>query len=157
MPRPEIARRRIAAGLAFGVSAMFGRNVDAAPSAVVHLSPSCGCCRSYVQHLRRSGFSVRVESHGDLEPIKRAAPVPAELESCHTVLIEGFTVEGHVPAAAIHRLLAERPRARGSAVPGIPAGSPGMEGGALETYDIVPFRDDGTKTAWITFKGANPA
>jgi hypothetical protein len=80
---------------------MSGRSADAASSAVVHISPSCGCCRSYVQHLRRAGFGVRAESHDDLDPIKRAARVPVELEPCHTVSVEGFTVAGHIPVAAI--------------------------------------------------------
>ena len=72
---------------------------------------------------------MRVQSHDDLEPLKRAARVPADLEACHTSLVDGYTVEGHVPSAAIRRLLAERPKLRGVAVPGMPAGSPGMEGG----------------------------
>ena len=99
-------------------------------------------------HLRASGYPVKVEDVYDLTPIKRRYGVPERLESCHTALVEGYVVEGHVPADLIDRLLRERPRAAGLAVPGMPAGSPGMEspGQASERYQVLIFDRSG-KTA----------
>ena len=149
MSKRESGRRAIVAGLAIaGLS-----SAAAAAPATVHLSPGCGCCGQYVEHLRRAGFAVRVEAHDDLSPVKRAEGVPAEFEACHTTLIEGYVVEGHVPAAAIRRLLAERPGGRGLAVPGMPVGSPGMEGGTPETYTVFLFDVAGASKPWMRFVG----
>ena len=95
-------------------------------------------------HLRASGYPVKVEDLRDITPIKRRYGVPERLESCHTALVEGYVVEGHVPADLIDRLLRERPRAAGLAVPGMPAGSPGMgDGGHREAYQVILFGDGG--------------
>ena len=96
-------------------------------------------------HLRKNGFPVQTVDLDDLGPIKRRHVVPAALESCHTALVEGYVVEGHVPADLIDRLLRERPRIAGLAVPGMPRGSPGMEspGQAPERYDVVAFDRSG--------------
>ncbi len=96
-------------------------------------------------HLRKNGFPVQTVDLDDLGPIKRRHAVPAALESCHTALVEGYVVEGHVPADLIDRLLRERPRIAGLAVPGMPLGSPGMEspGQAPERYDVVAFDRSG--------------
>jgi hypothetical protein len=98
-----------------------------------------------VGHLRQHGFSVKTEDRDDLRPIKAAHRIPRELESCHTALVGGYVVEGHVPADVIKRLLRERPRVAGLAVPGMPAGSPGMEspGGRRERYEIRSFDSGG--------------
>jgi len=104
----------------------------------VHKTPWCGCCGGWVEHLRRSGFQPTVVEHQDLTPIARRLGVPDRLRSCHSAEIGGYFVEGHVPAADIRRLLAERPRALGIAVPGMPAGSPGMEqGGRRQAYQTM--------------------
>ncbi len=109
---------------------------------VVYKSPTCGCCGNWVAHLRANGFTVDVRERADLTPVKERLGVPARLESCHTAEVGGYVVEGHVPAADIRRLLAERPPARGIAVPGMPAGSPGMEdGGRSEPYQVYLFGD----------------
>lgn len=101
-------------------------------------------------HLRASGFEVRVENVGDLAPIKRRFQVPDALESCHTAVVENYVVEGHVPADLIQRLLRERPTVIGLAVPGMPAGAPGMEapGGARERYDVLTFDRNGRSTVF---------
>lgn len=112
---------------------------DALPEVVVHRDPSCGCCGAWAEHLRRAGFSVTMVETGNRNTIKQRLGVPADLISCHTAEIAGYVVEGHVPASAIRRLLAERPPAAGLAVPGMPVGSPGMEGGAPDTYEVVLF------------------
>lgn len=117
------------------------------PGVTVYKNASCGCCRLWVNHLSRAGFSVRVEDVGNLDPVKQRVGVPAGLGSCHTAEVGGYFVEGHVPADDIKRLLRERRRARGLAVPGMPAGSPGMEApsGKVEPYDVLLVgRDGGT-------------
>lgn len=114
------------------------------PDVVVYKSPSCGCCGNWVKHLTANGFTVAVKERDDLTPIKVRLGVPEPLESCHTAEVGGYVVEGHVPAADIRRLLAERPKARGLAVPGMPAGSPGMEdGGRHEAFQVILFGDQG--------------
>ena len=111
---------------------------------VVYKSPSCGCCGGWVDHMRANGFTVAVKERDDLTPVKARLGVPDSLQSCHTAEVGGYVVEGHVPAADIRRLLTERPRARGLAVPGMPAGSPGMgDGGHREAYQVILFGDGG--------------
>lgn len=136
-----LSRRRLLA-LAVGVAA-FGiglpASADALPEVVVHRDPSCGCCGAWAEHLRRAGFSVKIVESGNINAIKQRLGVPADLISCHTAEVGGYVIEGHVPAGAIRQLLAERPQAAGLAVPGMPIGSPGMEGGAPETYEMVLF------------------
>lgn len=109
----------------------------------VHKDPNCGCCSGWVQHLRDAGFGVRVEETSDLESVRARLGVPADLAACHTAEVAGYLVEGHVPAAAVRRLLAERPNAKGIAVPGMPIGSPGMEGGRPQPYAVMLFGADG--------------
>lgn len=110
-----------------------------APAVRVWKDPNCGCCTGWVEHLRQSGFAVAVVEQADLTSIKAEAGIPAELASCHTARIDGYVLEGHVPAAAIRRLIKERPEAIGLAVPGMPIGSPGMEGGSPEVYAVILF------------------
>jgi len=111
---------------------------------MVYKSPSCGCCGGWVDHMRANGFTVAVKERDDLTPVKARLGVPDSLQSCHTAEVGGYVVEGHVPAADIRRLLTERPRARGLAVPGMPAGSPGMgDGGHREAYQVILFGDGG--------------
>jgi len=113
---------------------------------IVHRSPSCGCCSAWIKHMARAGFDVAVRNVDELTPIKARIGVPAEFGACHTAEVAGYFVEGHVPAEDVARLLAERPQARGLAVPGMPRGSPGMPAGpgdAVE-YDVLLVRLDGS-------------
>jgi hypothetical protein len=121
-----------------------------APRILVHKTPTCGCCKVWVEHLIADGFAVEVRDVDDLGPIKTEVGVPPGKGSCHTAEVEGYFVEGHVPAEDIRRLLAERPDARGITVPGMPLGSPGMEvpGGRVEPYTVELVRKDGSTTAW---------
>lgn len=105
----------------------------------VYSSPSCGCCHRWVEHLERNGFVVTVESAPDVTPHKKRLGIPERLWSCHTGLVEGYAVEGHVPADLVRRLVTERAAVAGIAVPGMPNGSPGMEGGAKDAYDVLTF------------------
>ena len=118
------------------------------PLVTVTKDPSCGCCGAWVDHLRAAGFPVRVVESDDVDTLKSRLGVPAELASCHTAEVEGYVVEGHVPAAALTRLLAERPAATGLAVPGMPAGSPGMDypGTVPEPYEVVLFGPTGQES-----------
>ncbi|WP_134725826.1 DUF411 domain-containing protein [Paracoccus luteus] len=111
------------------------------PLVTVTKDPSCGCCGDWVQHLRAEGFPVRVIESADVDSLKQRLGVPPDLASCHTAEVGGYVVEGHVPAPAIRRMLAQRPDATGLAVPGMPAGSPGMDypGVAPEPYDVILF------------------
>lgn len=117
---------------------------------VVHKSPSCGCCALWVDHLREAGFEVEVRNHDNLNPVKERVGVPLGKGSCHTAEIGGYFVEGHVPAADIKRLLAQKPDARGLVLPGMPAGSPGMElpDGTTQPYTVELVGSDGTITAF---------
>ena len=109
----------------------------------VYKSATCGCCRRWVEHVQAHGFAVRAFDVEDLREVKATAGVPAALQSCHTAYVGAYVVEGHVPADVIHRLLEERPRVAGLAVPGMPAGSPGMEGGPAQRYDVIAFERSG--------------
>ena len=118
----------------------------------VHKDPSCGCCSGWVQHLQKAGFDTKVVDTRDLDAVKRRLGIPDDLAACHTAEVAGYIIEGHVPAAALKRLLAEKPNATGLAVPGMPIGSPGMEGGRPEKYDVVLFGPEGRRT-YMSFIG----
>lgn len=115
------------------------------PKMVVHKSPTCGCCSLWVEHVRAAGFEVEVRDHDDLSAIKQRLGVPYGKGSCHTAEVGGYFVEGHVPAGDIQRLLKQRPQARGLTVPGMPAGSPGMEmpDGRTQAYAVELVTADG--------------
>lgn len=113
------------------------------PSVVVYKTPSCGCCNGWVDHLREAGFDVDARNVSDIMSVKRDAQVPGHLSSCHTALIDGYVVEGHVPADQIARLLTERPEVLGIAAPGMPVGSPGMEGAGAKPYEVMTFDAEG--------------
>ena len=116
---------------------------------VVYKTESCGCCLGWVRHMEAAGFRVEVHNEKNLDPIKRALGVPANLESCHTAKIGRYYVEGHVPAEDVKRLLAERPNALGIAVPKMPIGSPGMEqGNRVEPYDVLLVQRNGKSTVY---------
>jgi hypothetical protein len=112
----------------------------------VYKSATCGCCQGWVEHLRGSGFAVTAHDVDDLAGVKTTNNVPSRLQSCHTAVVGGYVIEGHVPADVIQRLLKERPAIAGLAVPGMPVGSPGMEvpGAPRDPYNVVSFDKQGT-------------
>ncbi|GAB3516100.1 DUF411 domain-containing protein [Pseudoxanthomonas daejeonensis] len=120
------------------------------PLLEVFRSPACGCCGAWVEHMQHAGFPVQVREVDDLEAVRRQMGVPFGKGSCHTARIDGYIVEGHVPAADIRRLLAQRPNARGLVLPGMPAGSPGMEmpDGHVQPYTVELVGHDGVSRAW---------
>lgn len=125
---------------------------QALPLAVVHKTPTCGCCGDWIDHLRDAGFVVEVRDADDLTPVKQRLGVPYGKGSCHTAEIGGYFVEGHVPADDIKRLLAEAPKARGLVLPGMPIGSPGMEApdGTVQPYTVELVTRDGSTVAYAT-------
>jgi len=121
------------------------------PTVKVWKSPLCGCCGGWVDHLRMAGFEVEVVDMDDLTPIKNEHGIGPQLASCHTAWVDGYALEGHIPAEDILRLLAQRPDVRGLAVPGMPIGSPGMEAGnQRERYNVLTFGHDGKTAIWAT-------
>ena len=114
-----------------------------APLVSVYKSPACGCCGEWIKHMRANGFRVETRDLADVTPIKSRYGVPYGLGSCHTAVVEGYAIEGHVPAADVQKLLRERPKLKGLAVPGMVAGSPGMEQGAPQPYATLAFDDRG--------------
>jgi hypothetical protein len=130
----------------------------AAATIDVAKSPTCGCCTVWVERMREAGFAVNVRDVPDTTPVAAAAGVPGNLRSCHTAKVEGYAIEGHVPAADIRRLLDARPDAVGLSVPGMPVGSPGMEMvGRSDRYQVVLIGRDGRHTVWATHGGSAPA
>jgi hypothetical protein len=131
--------------LALASSAVASRRMHAsAPSVVtVYKDPACECCVRWIKHLSANGFVVTVHDVSNIDEIKRTMNVPRSLESCHTAVVGRYVIEGHVPADVIKKLLAEKPSLMGLAVPGMPVGSPGMEGGTPERYNVMAFERGG--------------
>lgn len=140
---PAPSRRGVLAGLSSLVLTGPLRAAEPLPEVAVTKDPSCGCCKAWVTHIRAAGFPVQV-TEAPVNPLKVRLGVPRALASCHTAQVAGYVIEGHVPADAIVRLLAEKPQATGLAVPGMPVGSPGMEveDMAPDTYEVVLFGPD---------------
>jgi hypothetical protein len=122
----------------------------------VYKNESCGCCKAWVTHLQKAGFSVLARDVDNLGPTKERVGVPVALGACHTAEVGGYFVEGHVPAEDIRRLLRERPDAKGLTVPGMPTGSPGMEvpSGKVQPYDVLLVREDGSTSVYARHGGS---
>lgn len=116
--------------------------------AVVYKTPTCGCCAKWVDHLKSAGYKVEIHDVQQVEPTKKEWGVPSALGSCHTAKIGGYVFEGHVPMDVIARVLREKPKVTGVAVPGMPMGSPGMEGPYKDRYDIVAFDGAGNTSVY---------
>jgi hypothetical protein len=146
--------RRIFSLLLVAVAASACTDADAAPQAdvqpnadlptvLVYKSATCGCCKGWIAHLEAEGFTVDARDVRDLMTVKRDGGVPPAMSSCHTAIVDGYVVEGHVPADQVKRLLVERPDIAGIAAPGMPIGSPGMEGANAQPYQVLSFTHDG--------------
>jgi len=137
----------LVAVLGIAVAVFAGRSAEAARQSVidVYKDPACGCCSLWVEHLREDGFTVTATDTRDLATVKARNGVPREMQSCHTALVDGYVIEGHVPAADVRRLLRDRPAIAGLAVAGMPIGSPGMEveGVPAQPYDVMAFEEGG--------------
>jgi hypothetical protein len=134
--------------LGFAGGIVFWSVQGSAGEVTVYKSPTCGCCKEWVKHLEANGFKVQARDVADVTPLKAKHGVSPELGSCHTALVDGYVIEGHVPAADVRRLLKERPAVKGLAVPGMPVGSPGMEGPYKEPYSVLTFDEAGRTTVY---------
>lgn len=152
---PRISRRQLLLGAlsAVGIAAC-GQSTphdSSEGTLLVHLykSPTCQCCSAWGEHLRANGFEVEFHNETQINAFKSSVGVPEALWSCHTALVGGYAIEGHVPATDIQRLLKERPAYKGLAVPGMPVGSPGMESGSeREAYDVLAYSAQGEPMLW---------
>ncbi len=145
----RVTRWAVAAVLAAAGAAAMAANL---PEVVVYKSPTCGCCGSWVEHMKANGFHVKVVEEDDVTAFKRRFGVPGDLASCHTALVGGYVVEGHVPASAVKRLLKEKPAAVGVSVPGMPVGAPGMDGPAPQPFSTQLFDERGRARALESYR-----
>lgn len=152
MFRPISRRELLTRGAAAATAALLFPGLLTARAAgtamLVYKDPNCGCCTKWVALMRAAGFDLSVRDTADMPSIKRRYQVGQGIASCHTALVGGYVVEGHVPADLIQRLLREKPRVLGLAVPGMPVGSPGMEGTPKDAYDVVTFDAAGKTTVY---------
>src|SRR6187549_1894615 len=127
------------------VGAVAAQQKPAGPLVEVFKSPTCGCCSQWVEHMRKNGFNVHATDVNDLTAIKKSRGVPDQVQSCHTAVVNGYVVEGHVPAADVQRMLKEKPAIAGIAVGGMPAGSPGMDypGVTPQPFNVTSFDKSG--------------
>jgi len=114
----------------------------------VYKSPTCGCCKAWVEHMTKAGFKVTSHDIADMTEVKRNLGVPNDLESCHTAILGKYVIEGHVPADLVKKMQKEQPKIVGLAVPGMPAGSPGMEVGRKDAYDVIAFEKSGKQSVY---------
>jgi hypothetical protein len=137
----------LAIALPAAIGAAWYTTSDPSPDPVeitVYKNPSCGCCKAWVSHMREKGYAVQAKDLQDLSALKKHYGITDELAACHTAFVGGYVIEGHVPADAIARLLKEHPKGvKGLAVPGMPMGSPGMEGPTAQHYDVIAFDSTG--------------
>lgn len=138
--------------IALGIAAAIVPIRAAAPAAhvtapavamTVYKDPDCGCCKAWVEYIRKHGYKVVTKDTRDLDQINASVGLPAAIAGCHTALVGGYVISGHVPAEDIARLLKQKPKIAGLAVPGMPAGSPGMEGPAPVHYQVIAFERSG--------------
>ena len=125
----------------------------ASPVVEVYKSAYCGCCTEWVKHLEANGFTVKAKNVDNPSDYREKFGIPNALGSCHTGFVQGYAAEGHVPAAEIKRLLAEKPKAKGLAVPAMPMGSPGMEGPRKDAYDVLLVGTDGRYSSYKHYNG----
>ena len=154
----NISRRGFLTGAAGVLLTAPARAAETPPMIVVARDPSCSCCGAWIDHLRQAGFSVEVQETADLRRVRARLRVPDALAACHTGEVSGYAIEGHVPAAAIKKLLAEMPAAIGLSVPGMPIGSPGMEVAGREprSFDVILFGSSG-QSVFGRYRGADEA
>jgi hypothetical protein len=140
-----------AAALSVVIAAAPSATPSAKPAITVYKDPSCGCCRNWIDHLIKHGYRVDAKDTPDMGQIKSTLGVPTDLRSCHTAVVGGYLIEGHVPAADIDRLLATKPNVKGLAVPGMPMGSPGMEGSMKQHYQVMAFDRTGKGRVFASY------
>ena len=145
-----MSMRNLSIALAACVGLLAAPSWAGGPEAMVYKSPTCGCCSKWIEHLEANGFEVKSEDRLDMATVKAENGVPTQMASCHTAIIDGYVIEGHVPAEDIARLLEQRPALSGLAVPRMPIGSPGMEGPNAERYQVLGFDAEGGVVSYAT-------
>lgn len=141
---PLIAVFVISVYIGFGIT----NNTVSAEEIMVYKSPTCGCCKKWVKHLEKEGFNVKTKDYRDMKPIKNRFGVKPQFQSCHTAKVGKYFIEGHVSASDIKRLLKEKPDIKGLSVPGMPMGSPGMEGHRKDKYDVIAIDKENKATVY---------
>ena len=134
--------------VAIGALPVAGVAMAAGESMVVYKDPNCSCCNAWADAMKKAGFLVKVENVDDLDAVKKRFAVPADLQGCHTAVVAGYYIEGHVPLEEVTRLLTEKPDVAGLAVPGMPAGSLGMGDDPGASYDVIAIGKDGTSEVY---------
>lgn len=145
-----LALLAVAGTLTFAATGLRAEDRSEAPVITVYATPTCGCCKGWMEHMRAHGYEVEEVYQNDLSAIRAQHDVPREMTSCHMGVIDGYVVEGHVPADVVSRILKERPDAIGLSVPGMPMGSPGMEmpNGMTQPYEVYTFDANGPKAVY---------
>ena len=141
----------LSAVLALSLMAVSSPSQQAGEMITVYKDRSCSCCKNWIAYLQANGFKVDVHEVDGTKPYQKQFHVPSNLVSCHTAVVNGYTLEGHVPASEIKKLLSERPKIQGLSVPGMPVGSPGMEGGQRQTYSVIAFSDGGKTSVYANY------
>ena len=121
----------------------FYASTSNAQKVVVYKSPTCGCCEKWIEHMEEAGYEIEIHDTNDMQPIKMQHGIVRQAQSCHTAIVDGYVIEGHVPARFIAQMLEEKPDIKGLAVPGMPQGSPGMEGPNPVDYNVIALGDSG--------------
>lgn len=152
MQLTPLSKRILSLALIAGFFASSAWAAPAAPVVDVYKSPTCGCCTKWIDHLKANGFAVRSHDTQDVAQHKQRLGIPAGYDSCHTAVVGGYVIEGHVPASDIKRLLKEKPQARGLTVPGMPIGSPGMEqGNQKDKYEVILLDKNGAPRVYSRY------
>jgi hypothetical protein len=147
----SMKRRTFCLGAALSLLASPLRAVEAPIKAVLYKNPQCSCCEGYAAYLRQNGFEVDVKPTNDLAEISQKAGVPEKYQGCHTMFVDGYVVDGHVPVEIVRKLVTERPAIAGITLPGMPSGSPGMTGEKTQTFVIYAVTKDGKPpTVYVT-------
>ena len=147
----QLSRRTVITGLGATVAALAGfpRLLQAQTAIVVYKDPNCGCCQKWVDHMTANGFTATVNNSGDMTAVKARHKVGPALASCHTTLVGGYVVEGHVPASDVKRLLTRKPQGIvGLTIPGMPASAPGMDVMPFQPYSVLTFDEQGRTTVF---------
>lgn len=161
-PKPKIFSRNTKLYISTGIVAVLAilsfmfwpiMNSVAGPEIVIYKSPTCGCCTKWASYLKDNGFNVTQIKTQNLNTVKQNQRIPPNLSSCHTAIVDGYIVEGHVPVNAIRRMLKEKPSIKGITVPGMPIGSPGMEQGTTkQPYDVLAIHADGSTAIYESYR-----
>ncbi|HEV7322788.1 MAG TPA: DUF411 domain-containing protein [Ensifer sp.] len=152
----NVFRRHFVAGTIAGITLLATGAAAATGTMAIYKDPQCGCCEQWADAMEAAGYKVEVRDEADMSVIKARFSVPADVEGCHTAVVDGYVIEGHVPLEAVRKLLAERPDIAGIAVPGMPAGSLGMGNDPKASYDVVTIAKAGAQsTVYYQVRPAN--